>query len=328
MLVGKWCKEAPACTEWPPNPLRRRSYFDPLQMEFEFHQNLTTTWNATNFWISNVHYTSSLDSLLIFVVGPNFSMTLLKMIWCEKEVKVKYWPGRTSSAGNPSSTAFGGSPLAQTPDRTGPDCHIQPGNLKIDQIVISNLEVRTNLNSRQQLGNNIISGNFLYILYICLQYPTFILTLCSKSMSMNMDSIMMWWCFDEINQDDNSYQVPLKLHQFDKVLRLLQFGRKLLDDCPHLYYSSYSDTCIIIMYKYKCMVYYIWQWWQGSQTPSVWSKASYPHMIGYLIWQISRKWQCRGLYVGHIYNIMIYNIYRVSCILCVTVHCVFSKIYI
>ena len=126
----------------------------------------------------------------------------------------------------------------------------------LDQIVISNLEVRTNLNSRQQLGNNIISGNFLYILYICLQYPTFILALCSKSMSMNL---MMWWCFDEINQDDNSYQVPLKLHQFDKVLRLLQFGRKLLDDCPHLCYSSYSDTCIIIMYKYKCMVYYIWQ---------------------------------------------------------------------
>ena len=48
--------------------------------KFEFHQKLTTTWNATNFWISNVHYTSSLDSLLIFVVGPNFSMTLLKMI--------------------------------------------------------------------------------------------------------------------------------------------------------------------------------------------------------------------------------------------------------
>ena len=34
----------------------------------------------------------------------------------------------------------------------------------LDQIVISNLEVRTNLNSRQQLGNNIISGNFLYIM--------------------------------------------------------------------------------------------------------------------------------------------------------------------
>ena len=33
MLVGKWCKEAPACTEWPPNPLRRRSYFDLLQKE-------------------------------------------------------------------------------------------------------------------------------------------------------------------------------------------------------------------------------------------------------------------------------------------------------
>ena len=75
-------------------------------------------------------------------------------------------------------------------------------------------------------------------------------------MSMNMDSIMM--CFDH-NQDDNIYQIPLKLHQFNKVLRLLQFGRKLLDYCPHLYYSSYSDTCIIIMYKYKCMVYNIWQ---------------------------------------------------------------------
>ena len=33
----------------------------------------------------------------------------------------------------------------------------------LDQIVISNLEVCTNLNSRQQLGNNIISGNFLYM---------------------------------------------------------------------------------------------------------------------------------------------------------------------
>ena len=55
--------------------------------KFEFHQKLTTTWNATNFWISNVHYTTSLDSLLIFVVGPNFSMTLLKMICCEKEEK-------------------------------------------------------------------------------------------------------------------------------------------------------------------------------------------------------------------------------------------------
>ena len=149
-------------------------------------------------------------------------------------------------------------------------------------------------------------------------------------MSMNMDSIMMWWCFDEINQDDNSYQVPLKLHQFDKVLRLLQFGRKLLDDCPHLCYSSYSDMCIIIMYKYKCMVYYIWQFMMTRFSDSFSLVESFlsSYMIGYLIWQISRKWQCRGLYVAHIYNIMIYNIYRVSCILCVTVHCVLSKIYV
>ena len=73
--------------------------------------------------------------------------------WKRRWKGEKYWPGRTSSVGNPSLTAFGGSPPSQTPDRTGPDCHSQP-----------EISDSFRLLSRR---SNFIS------LFICLQSPTY-----------------------------------------------------------------------------------------------------------------------------------------------------------
>ena len=41
----KWCKEAPACTKWPPNPLRRpSSCFDPLQRKIWISPEIENNW--------------------------------------------------------------------------------------------------------------------------------------------------------------------------------------------------------------------------------------------------------------------------------------------
>ena len=150
--------------------------------------NFTRTWQQPGMQPTSESVMSTtlqvwIDSWFLFLV-PTFQWHC----WRWFDVRRK-WRGlrNTDQEEHPLLVTLPGELLE------APLSHKLPTGL--DQIVISNLEVRTNLNSRQQLGNNIISGNFLYIYMSAIPkiYTSIMLKVNVNEHGQHNDVVMFWW---------------------------------------------------------------------------------------------------------------------------------------